>query len=324
MDSLSGIRKTVENDLDAINTLLRGSLTTSVTLLNKILRYTVRSKGKQMRPLFVLLSAGACGGIRPSTHTAAVLIELLHSATLVHDDVVDDSHMRRGMFSVNALWKNKIAVLIGDFLLSRGLLTALENQEYRMLHIMSDAVRDMAEGELLQIEKARSLNIDEAVYFEIIRKKTASLIAACCATGAYSAGASEEVVARMKHFGELAGIAFQIRDDLFDFNRKNAAGKPAGVDLKERKLSLPVIHLLKHLPPAERRNLVSAIRRHYNNPVRVAEISARVAAGEGMSYAETKMQEYAAAAISELQHLPESAFRAKLEALVKYSIDRKK
>ncbi|MDD3742353.1 MAG: polyprenyl synthetase family protein, partial [Lentimicrobiaceae bacterium] len=239
MKVLEEIKIPVEAHLDEFEKAFRQSLKSNVLLLDRITRYLVKRKGKQIRPLFVFLSAGAAGNINASTQRAATLIELLHTATLIHDDVVDDSNERRGTFSINALWKNKIAVLVGDFLLSKGLLLSMDNRDYELLRIVSNATREMSEGELLQIEKARRLDIEESVYFEIIRKKTASLIASCCASGAASAGCSEEMVNKFYEFGELTGIAFQIKDDLFDYNHNANTGKPSGIDLKEKKLTMP-------------------------------------------------------------------------------------
>jgi len=298
------------------------SMKSSVPLLDKITHYIVRRKGKQLRPLFVFLSAQACGNITESTHRAAALIELLHTATLVHDDVVDDSNLRRGFFSVNALWKNKIAVLVGDYLLSRGLLLSVDNNEHRLLGIVSTAVREMSEGELLQIEKARRLDIAEPVYFEIIRSKTASLIASCCASGASTSGAGEEMVATMKTFGELTGIAFQIKDDLFDFGSDGEIGKPTGIDIKEKKMTLPLIYALNNASPAEKRKIINLVKNKNEDPEKVAEVIRFVLGSGGIEYARDKMLEYRGKAINLLHSLPESESRNSLEQLVIYTTER--
>ena len=240
MLDLNTIRRPIEQELNAFEEKFKSSMKSTVPLLDRITHYIYKSKGKQMRPMFVFFSAKLCGGITESTHRAAALVELLHTATLVHDDVVDDAYERRGFLSINAVWKNKIAVLVGDFLLAKGLLLSVENNEHRVLKIVSDAVQHMSEGELLQIEKVRRLDIVESVYYDIIRQKTASLIASCCASGAASANASEELVEKMRLFGEYIGMAFQIKDDLLDFGYDDI-GKPKGIDIKEKKITLPLI-----------------------------------------------------------------------------------
>ena len=250
MVSIEEIQRPISADLREFETRFREAMRSRTALLDRIMHYIVKRKGKQMRPMFTLLSARQFGPLGDSAHLAASLIELLHTATLVHDDVVDGSSMRRGFFSVNALWKNKIAVLVGDYLLSRGLLLAIDKGEFELLRIVSGAVREMSEGELLQLEKARNLNFSEEIYFDIIRQKTASLIAACCASGAHAGGATPDEVERMRRFGELTGIAFQIKNDLFDYDAVNATGKPTGLDIKERKLTLPLIHSLQQVSRA--------------------------------------------------------------------------
>ncbi|MEO0404369.1 MAG: polyprenyl synthetase family protein, partial [Bacteroidota bacterium] len=242
MQTVAQIKAPISEEMKHFEAHFKESMKSKTPLLDKITHYIIKRKGKQMRPMFVFLSAKLCGGITDASYTAASLIELLHTATLVHDDVVDDAHLRRGFFSINALWKNKIAVLVGDFLLSKGLLMSVEKKQFRLLELVSEAVQEMSEGELLQMEKARKLNITEDIYFEIIRRKTASLIAACCASGAASAGVSEEVIEKMKQFGTYVGIAFQIKDDLFDYGGGENIGKPTGIDIKERKMTLPLIH----------------------------------------------------------------------------------
>jgi octaprenyl-diphosphate synthase len=301
----------------------RDSMKSPVPLLNTITRYIIKRKGKQMRPMFVFLSARVCGEVNQSTFHAASLIELLHTATLIHDDVVDDSNERRGFFSLNALWKNKIAVLVGDYLLSRGLLLSLENEEYHLLKIVSNATREMSEGELLQIEKARKLDIEEPIYFEIIRKKTASLIASCCAAGAASVGASAETTEKMRLFGEYVGIAFQIKDDLFDYEKDMATGKPNGIDIKEKKMTLPLIHMLSHMSWAEKRSAMNTVRRHNNDPRRVEELITKVNQSGGIGYATEKMLEYRQKALDLLQTLPESESRNSLAQLVMFTTERK-
>ena len=245
MIRLEEIKKPIEKEIQEFEPRFRASMKSRVSLLDKIMHYIIKRKGKQMRPMFVFLSAKVFGQTTDSTYRAAAMIELLHTATLVHDDVVDDANMRRGFFSINALWKNKIAVLVGDYLLSKGLLLAVENEEFDLLKIMSNSVKEMSEGELLQIEKARKLDITEAVYYDIIRQKTATLIASCCASGANSVGVSSETVEKMRLFGEYVGIAFQIKDDLFDYGSDGKTiGKPTGIDIKEKKMTLPLIYTL--------------------------------------------------------------------------------
>ena len=296
----------------------------SVPLLDTVTRYILKRKGKQMRPMFVFLSAGLHGEISESTYTAASMIELLHTATLVHDDVVDDSNLRRGFFSINALWKNKIAVLVGDYLLSKGLLVALGKDEFRLLKIVSNAVREMSEGELLQIEKARRLDIEESVYFEIIRKKTASLIASCCATGAASTSNDPGIQQKMWQFGEFAGIAFQIKDDLFDYQKHNATGKPGAADIREQKMTLPLIYLLNKSGRAGRRHIISTVKNHHNDHARVAELIEQVSQAGGLQYAHEKMLEYRSKALDILSGFPENEYRRSLHDLVIYSTEREK
>jgi octaprenyl-diphosphate synthase len=324
MYSIDQIKAPVLREMEEFEGKFLDSMKSSVPLLDKITHYIVKRKGKQLRPLFVFLSAKACGDITESTYRAASLIELLHTATLVHDDVVDDSNLRRGFFSVNALWKNKIAVLVGDYLLSRGLLLSVDNNEHRLLGIVSNAVREMSEGELLQIEKARRLDIAEPVYFDIIRQKTASLIASCCASGAVTAKASEADIARMRLFGELTGIAFQIKDDLFDFGSDENIGKPTGIDIKEKKMTLPLIYALNHASTSEKRKIISIMKNHNENPEKVAEVIAFVKQSGGIAYTQEKMTEYKNKAIEELRKFPETEARNSLEQLVIYTTERKK
>src|SRR5580658_4793407 len=252
MLSINEIKKPIAAEIDVFEDTFKNSMYSSVPLLDRITHYIVKRKGKQIRPMFVFFSASICGGINESTHRGAALVELLHTATLVHDDVVDNSYQRRGFFSINALWKNKIAVLVGDYLLSKGLLLSIENGDFKLLRIVSEAVKQMSEGELLQIEKVRRMDIGEPVYYEVIRQKTASLIASCCACGAASAGADDATVEKMKLFGEKIGIAYKIKDDMFDFGTDDV-GKPLGIDIKEKKVTLPLIYSLNHASSSEKR-----------------------------------------------------------------------
>jgi octaprenyl-diphosphate synthase len=288
------------------------------------MHYIVKRKGKQMRPMFVFFSAGICGGITESTFDGASLIELLHTATLVHDDVVDDSNLRRGFFSVNALWKNKIAVLVGDYLLSRGLLLAIENKEFNLLEIVARAVREISEGELLQIEKARKLDIKEDIYFNIIKQKTASLIAACCASGAASSGANEDTIKKMHQFGELIGIAFQIKDDLFDFESSSKTGKPTGIDIKETKMTLPLIYVLSKASESDRKKIINIIKNHSNDQKKINEVVDFIITNGGIDYARKNMMEYREKAFLVLQEFADSDYKQSLIQLVKYTTEREK
>jgi octaprenyl-diphosphate synthase len=320
--SLKEIKSPVADYIETFEGKFRGSMKSSVPLLDTITRYIIKRKGKQMRPMFVFLSAGMCGTVNESTYRAASLIELLHTATLVHDDVVDDSNLRRGFFSVNALWKNKIAVLVGDYLLSKGLLVALEQDEFTLLKIVSNAVREMSEGELLQIEKARKLDIQEDIYFEIIRKKTASLIASCCACGAASVDAGEEVAKTMWAFGEFAGTAFQIKDDLFDYDRHNVTGKPHGTDIRDQKMTLPLIYLLNHSGLMEKRWIINTVKNHHYDAERVAKLIRMVSESGGINYAREKMMMYRKKSLDMLQQFPDNPCRKSLEDLVIFTTER--
>lgn len=320
--NLDDIKAPVAKEMDEFETKFRASMKTKVLLLDKIMSYIVKRKGKQMRPLFVFLSAGACGGITESSYRAASLIELLHTASLVHDDVVDEANYRRGFFSVNALWKNKIAVLVGDFLLTRGLSLSLEHKEYELLNISNNAVKEMAEGELLQMEKARRLDVDEEVYYEIIRQKTASLLASCCAVGASSAGASNEVVEHMKKFGECVGMAFQIKDDLFDYG-EDEIGKPLGIDIKEKKMTLPLIYALSKASWLEKRRITNIVRNESEKPRKVKEVIDFVKKSGGIEYAKQAMQKYFDQSMAMIETLPESRYRTSLAQLVRFTIERK-
>jgi octaprenyl-diphosphate synthase len=310
--------------MDEFEIKFKESMKSNVPLLDKITNYIVKRKGKQIRPMFVFLSAKSVGEINDSTYRAASLIELLHTATLVHDDVVDDSNERRGFFSVNALWKNKIAVLIGDFLLSSGLLLSLDNDDFHLLKIVSNAVREMSEGELLQIEKARKLDISEEVYFEIIRKKTATLIAACCACGAASITSDKEIIEKFRQFGSYTGIAFQIKDDLFDFGDDTSIGKPTGIDIKEKKMTLPLIYALNNSTWLERRKIINIVKNENDDPKKVSVVIDFVIQKGGLTYAEKIMHEYKNKALSILSSLPDNESKQSLIKLVNYSIERKK
>lgn len=319
---LDDIKAPIAGEMEEFEHKFRASMKTRVLLLDKIMSYIVKRKGKQMRPMFVFLSAGSCGTINESTFRGASLIELLHTATLVHDDVVDEANYRRGFFSVNALWKNKVAVLVGDFLLSRGLLLSVENKDYNLLNIVTDAVREMSEGELLQIEKSRKLDITEEVYFEIIRQKTASLISSCCGVGASSSGASDEVVALMRKFGELIGMAFQIKDDLFDYGEEEI-GKPLGIDIKEKKMTLPLIYALSKSSWMEKRRIIRIVKNESDKPKKVKEVIAYVKQSGGIEYAQSVMQKFHQDALGMITTLPDSAYRQSLIQLVQFTIERK-
>jgi len=319
--SLSAIRSPVEAELKEFRRYFRGAMRSRVRLLDAIIQYLLRQKGKQIRPLLVLLSAKASGRVDESTYRAAALVELLHTATLVHDDVVDDSDKRRGLYSIKALWKNRVAVLVGDFLLSRGLLLALRYKDYELLQVVSEAVRRMSEGELLQIEKARKLDINEETYFRIISDKTASLIASCTQCGATSANADPETRERMRLFGEKLGIAFQIRDDLFDYGQVDV-GKPLGLDVKDKKMTLPLIHALEKAPGPERKKIMKLIRRNRKKPSEVRTILDFVESHEGTAYARASMEKYAGEALELLHDLPDSDALDALRRLVAYTISR--
>ncbi|MCB9284756.1 MAG: polyprenyl synthetase family protein [Lewinellaceae bacterium] len=320
---IDAIKGPIEAELIEFERHFRKSMRSQVSLLDKITYYIVRRKGKQVRPMFVFLSAKLCGEITSSSYNAASLVELLHTASLVHDDVVDDSFERRGFFSINALWKNKIAVLVGDYLLSQGLLLALSNHEYKLLQIVSTAVKKMSEGELLQMEKARRLDIKEDVYYDIIRGKTASLLAAACAAGAASVTDDDEVIERMRTFGEKIGMSFQIRDDLFDFGTDDV-GKPLGIDIKEKKLTLPLIYALQHAQPAEKRQILTLIRKYHDRDDKVREVIDFVRKSGGLEYAREKMLDFRREAFDQLAQFPEGPARRALEELVVFVTDRKK
>jgi octaprenyl-diphosphate synthase len=302
----------------------KNSLKSNVSLLDRIMHYIIKRKGKQMRPMFVFLSAKLFGNFEESTYRAASMIELLHTATLVHDDVIDEANFRRGFFSINALWKNKIAVLVGDFLLSRGLLLAVKHEEFGLLKIMSTAVQDMSEGELLQIEKARKLDITEKVYFDIIRQKTATLIAACCASGANSVGQNKEIVEKMRLFGEKAGIAFQIKDDLFDYMQNPLIGKPTGIDIREQKMTLPLIYTLNSVGKELKNQIINTIKNDHKDDKKVAEVIAVVKENGGLEYAKKIMNDYHKSALDILNTFEDNQAKESLILLLNYVVNRKK
>jgi octaprenyl-diphosphate synthase len=325
MKIVSQIKMPIEEEMELFEKKFSKSMISKVSLLNRITHYVVNRKGKQMRPMFVFLIAKMCndGTVNERTYRGASVIELIHTATLVHDDVVDDSNRRRGFFSINALWKNKIAVLVGDYLLSRGLLLSIDNGDFDLLKIISVAVREMSEGELLQIEKARRLDITEEVYFEIIRQKTATLIAACCAIGARSVNASDPTVENMRKFGELIGIAFQIKDDLFDYSEE-MIGKPTGIDIKEKKMTLPLIYALNNASHKERNWLINSIKNHNKDRKRVKQVITFVKDNGGLDYATNEMKKFQQQALKLLEIYPDSSYKDSLMLMVNYVIDRKK
>lgn len=324
MPATDNIKKPIAEELKEFESHFKKSLKSRVPLLDLITNYILRRKGKQMRPMFVFLSAGLYGGITPATYTAATLIELLHTATLVHDDVVDSSKLRRGFFSVNALWKSKIAVLVGDYLLSQGLLTATRDKQYELLDIVSDAVKEMAEGELLQLEKSRKLNISEENYFEIITKKTATLIASCTAAGAKSAGADDAAVQKMKDFGTYAGISFQIKDDLFDYNKTNKTGKPSGNDIREKKMTLPLIYALNNSSKGEGRKIIRIVRKKSKSSSDIRTVVNFVKEKGGIAYAQERMTDYRSKAQAILDEMPNSEFKTSLRELLVFVTERTK
>ncbi|MFL5811295.1 MAG: polyprenyl synthetase family protein [Flavisolibacter sp.] len=312
----------IEHELKVFEEKFKDAAKSNVSMLDRIMRYVVKRKGKQLRPMFVFLSAKLCGSVNESTYRAASLVELLHTATLVHDDVVDDSFERRGFFSVYALWKNKASVLVGDYLLAKGLLLSLDNNDFQILKFLSDAVRQMSEGELLQMEKSRSLNLDESVYFDIIRNKTASLLASACAAGAWSTAQDRDIAERMKQFGEKVGIAFQIKDDLFDYASQDV-GKPTGNDIKEKKLTLPLIFTLNNVEKETRRKIIYIIKNENTRKAGVKYIVDVVEKTGGIEYTVNKMNEYKKEALQLLHSFPDSEVRKGFEELVHFVTDRK-
>ncbi|WP_338409772.1 polyprenyl synthetase family protein [uncultured Flavobacterium sp.] len=326
MKIVEQIKTPIALEMELFEKKFHESMASKVALLNRITYYIVNRKGKQMRPMFVFLTAKMIseGLVNDRTYRGASVIELIHTATLVHDDVVDESNKRRGFFSINALWKNKIAVLVGDYLLSKGLLLSIDNNDFDLLKIISVAVREMSEGELLQIEKARRLDITEAIYYEIIRQKTATLIAACCALGACSvAPENTEVIEKMRKFGELIGTAFQIKDDLFDYT-DDAIGKPTGIDIKEQKMTLPLIYALNNCSSKEKRWVINSVKNYNKDKKRVKEVIQFVKDKNGLIYAENKMVEFQQKALKLLQDFPESEYKASLVLMVNYVIERNK
>ena len=315
------VQQFIEEELKVFEKKFETAVRADNAALNQILKYVIKRKGKQLRPMFVFLCAKLFAPVNESTYRAAALVEMLHTATLVHDDVVDEAYERRGFFSINALWKNKIAVLVGDFLLSKGLILATEHEEYQQLQLMSEAVRKMSEGELLQIQKARHLNLDEGIYFEIIKNKTASLLASACAIGASSTTKEEGNIAKMKQFGEFTGIAFQIKDDLFDY-KMQYAGKPSGNDIQEKKLTLPLIHALNNAPKAQKKSMIYILKNQNKDKKKVKQIIDEVIQLGGVDHAEKIMLEYSNKAIEILHTFPNSKTRSSLEQLVRYTTER--
>ncbi len=320
---IQDIQSPIASEMAEFELKFRQSMKSKVLLLDKIMGYIVKRKGKQMRPMFVFLTAGIAGQITEATYRGAALIELLHTATLVHDDVVDDANYRRGFFSINALWKNKIAVLVGDYLLSKGLLLSVEHEDFKLLKIVSEAVREMSEGELLQMEKARNLDITESTYFDIIRQKTASLIASCCAVGATSAEVNDDVIELMRKFGEKVGMAFQIKDDLFDYG-EDEIGKPLGIDIKEKKMTLPLIYALQHSSWLQKKKIIYIVKNKSDKTEKVAEVIDFVRASGGIEYATRVMEEYYAEAKAILDSFPPSDYKNSLSQLVQFTIERTK
>lgn len=323
MSKLDYIKEPITQELDLFETKFRAAMKSNVPLLDTIMTYIVKRKGKQVRPMFVFLSAKLFAPINDSTYRAASLVELLHTATLVHDDVVDDSDERRGFFSVNALWKNKIAVLVGDYLLSKGLLLSVKNKDFQLLEIVSESVEAMSEGELLQIEKTRNLNLSEEVYYDIIRKKTASLIASCCAIGAASAGANAQQVEQMRLFGEKIGIAFQMKDDLLDYGDSDI-GKPTGIDLKEKKLTLPIIYTINNADSATKAYIINSIKNYNTDKKRITEVINYVNKHDGINYTRKAMEQYKNDALQILENVSDSPYKTNLKQLVEFVIERSK
>lgn len=319
MDFVTNI---IGKELDTFEKKFADAVRSKTPLLDRIMKFIIKRKGKQLRPMFVFLSAKLHGEVNESTYRAAALVELLHTATLVHDDVVDESLERRGFFSINAIWKNKIAVLVGDYLLSKGLLLSVSNEDFKHLHIVSEAVKQMSEGELMQIEKSRNLNLDEGIYFEIIKNKTASLLSSACAVGAFSSSKNDAISDLMKSFGEKVGIAFQIKDDLFDYGNANI-GKPTGNDIKEKKLTLPLIYTLNHVDKTLRRRIIYILKNENKKPESVKFVINKVEEFGGIAYAQKCMNSYRDDALAILYDFKESPVRNALEELVRYTTDRK-
>lgn len=323
MNSVKEIMSPVKSEMVEFENRFRASMKSKVPLLDKVTHYIIRRKGKQMRPLFILLTSKMLGEVNDKTYDAATLVELLHTASLVHDDVVDDANERRGFFSVNALWKNKIAVLVGDYMLSKVLLLSIEKNNTDLLEVVARAVREMSEGELLQIEKARKLNITEDIYYEVIRQKTASLIATCCEAGALSAG-RHDLAETMKNFGEKIGIAFQLKDDIFDYGEPGDIGKPTGLDIRERKMTLPLIYTLNNSTPEIRKELINIVKNHNENPKKVKRAIQLVIDNGGIDYAHSKMIEYKNDALELIKDIPDSPAKQSILGLVEYTTKRTK
>ena len=323
MKVVERIKEPIYEEMELFEKKFSKSMSSHISLLNRITHFIVNRKGKQMRPMFVFLVAKMMGNgkLNERSFRGAAVIELIHTATLVHDDVVDDSNERRGFFSINALWKNKIAVLVGDYLLSKGLLLSIENEDFDLLKIISIAVREMSQGELLQIEKARNLDITEDIYYDIIRQKTATLLAACCAMGAKSVFASKAEVEKMYSFGELLGMAFQIKDDLFDYSEEKI-GKPTGIDIRDQKMTLPMIYALNIMDSSDRNWLINTVKNHNRDKKRVKEAIKKIKNIGGLDFAEKKMKFYRFKALEILKSLPESPYRNSLELMVNYVIER--
>jgi octaprenyl-diphosphate synthase len=324
MAKLADIKAPIAQEMKEFDKRFKSNLRSNTPIVDRVMNYMVRRKGKQLRPILVFLTAKMLGEVQDRTYVGASLIELMHTATLVHDDVVDDADMRRGFFSINALWKNKVAVLIGDYLLSKVLLLAVDQKEYELLGTVSTAVKSMSEGELLQIEKARKLDITEDIYYQVIQQKTAVLMETCCMVGAQSANASLEVQEKMQRFGRELGLAFQIKDDLFDFEKVNLTGKPSGIDIKEQKMTLPLINALQNATPAKRKEVIRIIKKHHNRPKKVAEVVDFVRNSGGLDYAREKMENHLKNASEILSTFPSSKERDALNKVIAYTGARKK
>ncbi len=318
---LNTIKQPIAQELEIFEARFKDAMRSNTPLLDRIMHYIVSRKGKQMRPMFVFLSAKICGEINDATYVAASLVEILHTATLVHDDVVDDSFQRRGYFSINALWKNKIAVLVGDYLLAKGLLLSVDNNQFRLLQLLSNTIKEMSEGELLQLEKARKLDIQEDVYFEIIKKKTASLIASACACGMATVTKDETQIERARALGETIGIAFQIKDDLFDYEEADV-GKPRGIDIKERKMTLPLIYTLNNSPKSVRSKIINIVKNENTKIEKVRWVIETVREKGGMDYAKQQMKAFRDEAVRKLEEFPESAARQSVRQLIDFTIER--
>ena len=323
MMSVKEIMEPISSEMSEFEGRFRASMKSKVPLLDKVTHYIIRRKGKQMRPMFIFLTAKMLGKINDKTYDAATLVELLHTATLVHDDVVDDANERRGFFSVNALWKNKIAVLVGDYMLSKVLLLSIENNNTKLLEVVARAVREMSEGELLQLEKARKLDITEEIYFEVIRQKTASLISTCCEAGAISVERFDEAE-KMRLFGEYIGIAFQLKDDIFDYGEPGEIGKPTGLDIRERKMTLPLIFALNNSTPGIRKELINIVKNHNENPKKVRRAVELVIEYGGIDYTHKKMLDFKELAVDLIENLPDSDAKKSILGLIEYTTKRKK